>query len=115
MSSSLYLLLLILSIFLNLGPVLSKKKDAEADVTSSKSSSVAALCVAIRDEHLDVHEWVSYHVSVVGVQRIYMYDFRSDPPLSSLIKPFIQNGTVVYSFRSGFPKRYKYDQAYAYT
>lgn len=83
---------------------------------SSKSTltSVAAICVAIRDEHLDVHEWVSYHVSIVGVKRIYMFDFRSEPPLNPLIASFIQNGTVVYSYHSDHPPKYENDQSFAY-
>lgn len=87
--------LLFLAAFL-LWPVLSGKNKSPAARLPSPQFSVAAICVAIRDEHLDVHEWVSYHVAFVGLKRIYMFDFRSQPPLSSLIQPFIDNGTVVY-------------------
>lgn len=80
----------------------------------SKWISIGAICIAIRDEHLDVHEWVSYHSQLLGVKKIYMFDFRSKPPLNATIQPFIDNGTVTYSFHDEIPKKFKYDQDFAF-
>lgn len=42
-----------------------------------------ALCVAIKDQHADMQEWLVHHYYHMNVSRFYIMDDRSDPPLST--------------------------------
>lgn len=39
-----------------------------------------AICVCIRDQHVDVREWLAYH-HALGVSKFYIWDTGSNPPL----------------------------------
>ena len=54
-----------------------------------------ALCLIVRDE--DVREWVQHHRSI-GVNRIYLYDDQSNPPLLGSLMDDINIGLVHYRF-----------------
>ena len=39
-----------------------------------------ALCLAAKDQHLDLREWLDHHLAL-GVSKIYLFDDHSDPPM----------------------------------
>ena len=50
-----------------------------------------AMCLAIKGQREDVGEWVEYHRGL-GVDRIYVYDTGSVPPLEDVLAPYTQVG-----------------------
>lgn len=56
-----------------------------------------------------------YHVNVLNIKRIYLYDNNSTVPMLPFILPFIQAGIVVYEYFSLNPPAYgPRPQFYAY-
>ena len=62
------------------------------NVLDMKKQNVA-FCVLAKDEK-DIYEWIDYHRQL-GVSKFYVMDEYSDPPLSNLIKEFIDSGMSV--------------------
>lgn len=56
-----------------------------------------AICVAAKDQHSDIDEWVIHHERQ-GAARIYLYDDSSDPPMHDQLQSHIQSGLVEYHF-----------------
>ena len=56
-----------------------------------------SMCLTVKDEHIDIIENIEYHRKV-GVSKIYVIDTGSNPPLKSLLLPYIVSGLVVYSY-----------------
>jgi hypothetical protein len=46
-----------------------------------------ALCLAIKDQSLDLLEWLTHHYHHLGIRRFYIMDDGSSPPLSELTLP----------------------------
>ncbi|KAL3152497.1 hypothetical protein ABBQ32_001532 [Trebouxia sp. C0010 RCD-2024] len=65
--------------------------------TGDDDSQYFALCVAAKDQHLDIDEWVVHHQKL-GAGRIYVYDDNSDPPMRDQLQRHIQSGLVDYHF-----------------
>ena len=49
-----------------------------------------SLCLAVRDEPLDIHEWIEYH-RFMGVSKIYVMDHGSKHPLVNVLVIFSKN------------------------
>lgn len=62
-----------------------------------------ALCAAIKDQSEDVGFWVAYHVAL-GVERLYVYDAGSVPPMAPALRPWIEAGTVEYVYDAALPR-----------
>ncbi|GBF93710.1 hypothetical protein Rsub_06813 [Raphidocelis subcapitata] len=82
------------------------------------NSSYVALCLHVKDEHSDIREWVLYH-HMIGVDKFYIFDDYSSPPMSVVLHDLIASGLVDYTFEMGpLPGRLvgtnKQDQAYNY-
>ena len=60
-------------------------------------SQYFAMCVAAKDQHADIDEWVVHHAKL-GAGRIYVYDDNSDPPMRDQLQKHIQSGLVQYHF-----------------
>ena len=60
-------------------------------------SQYFAICVAVKDQHADVSEWVEHHEKL-GAGKIYVYDDSSDPPMRGQLERYIQSGLVEYNF-----------------
>eukprot|EP00887_Chlorella_sp_A99_P002406 scaffold10.g2406.t1 len=58
-----------------------------------------AICAAVKDQHLDVREWVAYH-HMIGVERFYIVDPGSTPPLSTVLGDHIASGLVNYTWQA---------------
>ena len=56
-----------------------------------------ALCLAVRDEHQYIEEWIRYHLAI-GVQKIFMYDNNSTPPLATTLMPYLKTEQVEYHY-----------------
>eukprot|EP01025_Chloroclados_australasicus_P054198 TRINITY_DN6420_c1_g1_i1.p4 TRINITY_DN6420_c1_g1~~TRINITY_DN6420_c1_g1_i1.p4 ORF type:complete len:298 (-),score=16.72 TRINITY_DN6420_c1_g1_i1:2481-3308(-) len=52
-----------------------------------------ALCMIARNEHKFIREWIQYHY-FIGVQKFYIYDNLSTPPLIGTIMDFVLKGIV---------------------
>ena len=58
-----------------------------------------AICLMVKDD-TDIVEWITYH-NRIGVNKFYVFDNMSKPPLESLLKPFIDNKLVTYEYSYG--------------
>jgi len=54
-----------------------------------------AMCLAIKNQHGDIREWVAHH-KAVGAGTIYVYDMLSEPPLNETLQDHIDYGFVKY-------------------
>lgn len=58
----------------------------------------------MKNEGAYLKEWLEYH-KLVGVERFYLYDNESDDNTCEILKPYMQDGTVVYKFVKGNAKQ----------
>eukprot|EP01023_Acetabularia_acetabulum_P006050 TRINITY_DN12518_c0_g2_i1.p1 TRINITY_DN12518_c0_g2~~TRINITY_DN12518_c0_g2_i1.p1 ORF type:complete len:569 (-),score=8.98 TRINITY_DN12518_c0_g2_i1:362-2068(-) len=63
----------------------------------SYDTAYIALCLIAKQEHKFIKEWVMYH-HYIGVDKFYIYDHGSDPPMQPLVQKFIDSGLVQYEF-----------------
>ena len=73
---------------------LSQKTDASIE---DSDTQYFAICVAAKDQHADIDEWVIHHEQQ-GAGKIYVYDDNSDPPMREQLQSHIQSGLVDYHF-----------------
>jgi hypothetical protein len=60
-----------------------------------------AICVCIRDQHVDVREWLAYH-RALGVSKFYVWDTGSSPPLLvSVAAPSVRMGHFTLATATG--------------
>ena len=59
-----------------------------------------AFAVIVKNEAPYIDEWISYH-KVVGVEKFYIYDNESNDNLKDVLKPYIDEGSVDYTFFPG--------------
>ena len=57
----------------------------------------------MRNEAPYVKEWLDYH-RLVGVKRFYIYDNESTDNLKVVLKPYVEQGIVVYKYFPGLKK-----------
>ena len=70
----------------------------ESNVKTDKNYiSIAAIS---KNEGPYIKEWIEYH-KLVGVDRIYFYDNESQDNTKEVLKPYIEDGTVVYHYVEG--------------
>ena len=55
---------------------------------------------AIYKNEPDIKEWIEYH-KLIGVERFYLYDNESTDNSKEILKPYIEDGTVVYQYIKG--------------
>ena len=74
-----------------------------ASSTSSESKSYLALCAIVRDEPVDIIEWIEYHRRM-GVGHFYITDHESSPPMNESLPlaAFIASGLVSYRYLAGY-------------
>ncbi|KAI3434496.1 hypothetical protein D9Q98_002571 [Chlorella vulgaris] len=65
-------------------------------VVASELPSLA-ICVCIKDQAVDVREWIVYH-RALGVQKLYIWDTGSTPPLLDAVRDFVTAGVVHYEY-----------------
>ena len=52
-----------------------------------------SICAVYRDEAPYLREWVAFH-SLVGVERFYLYNNRSDDGHREALAPYVEDGSV---------------------
>lgn len=67
-----------------------------ASQNPASANDAVSICVAVKDD-MDLGEFVNYHLSI-GIERIFVYDNGSSPPLSSQLAAFIADGVVEYVY-----------------
>ena len=56
-----------------------------------------SICLIVRDDHRYIEEWISYH-RLIGIDHFYITDNKSQPPLKSILQPYIDQGLVTYRY-----------------
>lgn len=59
-----------------------------------------AIVTIMKNEAPYVKEWLDYHI-LVGVKKFYIYDNDSDDNLHDVLRPYIEQGIVEYTFYPG--------------
>lgn len=62
---------------------------------------ISIACIA-KNEGPYIKEWIEYH-KIVGVERFYFYDNESTDQTKEILRPYIENGTVIYKYVKGRP------------
>ena len=62
----------------------------------STSRYYASLCLIVKNEPLMLREWIDYHLNIIKFDHFYITDNNSDPPLSTVIQDYIDQGIVTY-------------------
>lgn len=65
-----------------------------------KRKNINLAIAAIYKNEPDLIEWIEYH-KLVGVERFYLYDNESNDNSKKLLKPYIDNGEVIYHYVKG--------------
>lgn len=60
---------------------------------------VSIACIA-KNEGDYIKEWIEYH-KIVGIERFYFYDNESNDNTKEILRPYINDGTVVYHYVVG--------------
>eukprot|EP01024_Parvocaulis_polyphysoides_P033463 TRINITY_DN2976_c0_g1_i1.p1 TRINITY_DN2976_c0_g1~~TRINITY_DN2976_c0_g1_i1.p1 ORF type:complete len:347 (-),score=21.49 TRINITY_DN2976_c0_g1_i1:278-1318(-) len=59
-------------------------------------------CISVLNEHSSIREWVQYHLWL-GINKIYLFDNGSNPPILLLLQDFLQNDQIeAFYFTNGF-------------
>lgn len=88
-------MMIFVSLFSSIGSYKGLKLSVNNSQTPDDSEQEPiAFCVMAKNE-LDLHEWVDYHRKL-GVNKFYLFDEYSSPPLSVSISEFIESGLVEY-------------------
>ncbi|KXZ55320.1 hypothetical protein GPECTOR_3g453 [Gonium pectorale] len=67
------------------------------DLPLSHDGGYLSACVLTRDTHLDIRDWVEWHLHL-GVGKIFLFDHASRPPLYVNISDFVEEGRVQYTY-----------------
>lgn len=72
-----------------------------SNVSSDRPRVYLSIACLALNEAPYLKEWIEYH-KIVGVERIYYYDNGSDDNTLEVLKPYINEGTVVYHKADGY-------------
>ena len=56
-----------------------------------------SMCLIVKNEAEYLAEWINYY-QLIGVEHFYIYDNNSNPPLKSVLQPYIDKGLVTYHY-----------------
>lgn len=85
-------------------PKLLDDKDIEFEKTKNVYDDYLSIAVIAKNEAPYIKEWIEFH-KLIGVDRIYFYDNESDDNTKEIIKPYIEDGFVVYHYVKGRGKQ----------
>jgi hypothetical protein len=60
-------------------------------------SAYVAICAMFRNEHVIIREWLTYH-HWLGINKFYIFDHGSSPPLLYTIQDFVDANLVEYHY-----------------
>jgi hypothetical protein len=66
--------------------------------------SKIAVAAIIKNEGAYIKEWIEYH-KLVGVDKFYIYDNESVDDTATILRPYIKNGDVIYTYVKTTGKR----------
>jgi hypothetical protein len=58
------------------------------------------ILAAMKNEGDYLQEWIEYH-RLIGIEKFYLYDNESDDNTKEILKPYIENGIVDYTYWFG--------------
>ncbi len=62
-----------------------------------KQRDYFAICLIVKDDHLDIVEWIEYHKRM-GCSKFYITDHNSSIPMLNTIRDYVSDGLVEYFF-----------------
>ncbi|ESZ89719.1 hypothetical protein SBOR_9895 [Sclerotinia borealis F-4128] len=65
-------------------PVNKHKKPFLGSKQDTRDDEYVSVCMAVKDQQLDLPEWFVHHYYNLGIKRFYIMDDGSDPPLSEI-------------------------------
>ena len=65
-----------------------------------KMGGGVAICCIVKNEAPYIKEWIEFHL-LVGVSMFFIYDNESTDNLKETLKPYIEDGIVVYAYVKG--------------
>ena len=65
-----------------------------------KSENKMAIVAIFKNEGKNLVEWIEYHLNL-GFEKFYLYDNESSDNPQEILRPFIKNNKVVYTFFPG--------------
>lgn len=77
------------------------RKHMEKRMLFNDNISIVAIA---KNEAPYIIEWIEFH-KLVGVTRFYIYDNESSDNLRGILKPYIENGEVIYTYFPGKSKQ----------
>lgn len=85
---------------LRYGPLKAIKLNHELRGDLPEPEVYLAVCAIAKDEGSYFKEWIDWHLSV-GVERFYIYDNGSTDDTRRVLQPYIDAGTVIYTYYPG--------------
>ena len=73
------------------------RKNKENKIKFENELSIVAIA---KNEGLYIKEWIEFH-KLVGVSKFYIYDNESSDSLKNILKNYIANGEVIYTYFPG--------------
>ena len=70
----------------------------------SKPGHYLAVCAIAKDEGPYLKEWLDWHIGM-GVEKFYIYDNGSTDSTRDVLQPYIDSGTVAYTYYPGRKKQ----------
>ena len=66
-------------------------KGPEERIVRNPEQAYLAVCLGVKDQHLDLREWIEYHQRL-GVGKFYIFDDNSSVPVSEELQDLIKEG-----------------------
>lgn len=73
-------------------------------VCNKKFEDYVAIVAIAKDEAKNIKEWIEFH-KLIGIDRFYFYDNESSDNTKEVLKPYIEDGSVVYHYIEGKSKQ----------
>lgn len=83
------------------------------DYPDNIESSYFAICAMMKNEHLDIREWIEYH-KTIGTGKFYLFDHGSVPPMIDIIFDYVSSGLVTYYYQGQLVTKVPNMQVYSY-
>lgn len=80
-----------------------RKLNVDVEELSKNEKFNIAATIIVKNEKMYMREWIEYH-RIIGVEHFFIYDNESTDNLKDLLKPYIKQGIVSYTFVKG-PKK----------
>lgn len=79
-------------------------KHGLSGVCNKKFEDYVAIVAIAKDEAKNIKEWIEFH-KLIGIDRFYFYDNESSDNTKEVLKPYIEDGSVIYHYIEGKSKQ----------